>query len=577
MITINFSRFVASVAMAIGITSMAQAQTTYSWVGNSSDFAVPTNWIPDRNTPANTDTLSFTNGVPITITNITGQTIRALHVSNNTDLTWSVPAARTLSIVGDGTAAADLTVAAGSKLRWSGSFAFTLSVLATGTGSIDGDVIFTSTGNSIAHRLLGVNQGGSVEGITFNSGSTFQFAPGGTGAGSPFGSLAPVYNSIRFAEGSTFYQGGTVSGPSVGSGTHPFGATQPNSVVYFDPGSTFHTYWTGLNVSGRNYGNLIVDNRTGTQIPGGGVGSPAWNVKGNMTIKSTCSGFNWDGSANPLITIDGDLIVEANASFGDTNGPTAQSRIDVGGDINIASSAATFPTSTAHRVYKLIGSTQQDVFVEQSGAGSKKFPALQVDNPDGARLMSNVGVNGPLVLTNGEVDTNGNVLTASDGASNVTRTNGFVRGALVRELNAANTGVRSFPVGTANKYAGVDVNITAAGAGSGSVTVTPMASVHPNAVAPANALAYHWDISAPGITLAPGSATLTFNYSDSDLNGATESDMVAGRYDGEWEILGATINTVANTATVTGVSNFSTWSLGDATALPVSLSGFSID
>jgi hypothetical protein len=55
---------------------------------------------------------------------------------------------------------------------------------------------------------------------------------------------------------------------------------------------------------------------------------------------------------------------------------------------------------------------------------------------------------------------------------------------------------------------------------------------------------------------------------------------VAGRYTGTgtiWDVLGGTVNTVANTVTVTGVTTLSDWTLGEAASLPVELDMFVID
>ena len=302
--------------VAIGLApAAAPAQMVYAWLGITSDFAAQGNWIPTRMTPATDDILVFNGGGTATVTNVTAQTIGEFHIQGNTSVNLSVPAARTLTVTG-GSAAVDFVVQPGCTLTYSGGFALTIALGASAVGAVDGNVVFTSTGNTIPHRLTAVNQGGAVEGLSFNSGSTFQFAPGGSGAGNPFGATA--LNSVRFKSGSTFYQGGTTSGPSVGTGSNPFGATAPNSVLIMDAGSTFYNWTSVLSAAGRTYGHYVQDNRGAAVAPGG---STTWVVQGDFTVKSTSIGnTQFDGTANPLLRVDGNLTVEANGRLNDTTG-----------------------------------------------------------------------------------------------------------------------------------------------------------------------------------------------------------------------------------------------------------------
>lgn len=557
--------------VAIGLApAAAPAQTVYAWLGITSDFAAQGNWIPTRMTPATDDILVFNGGGTATVTNVTAQTIGEFHIQGNTSVNLSVPAARTLTVAG-GSAPVDFVVQPGCTLTYSGGFALTIALGPSAVGAVDGNVVFTSTGNTIPHRLTAVNQGGTVEGLSFNSGSTFQFAPGGSGAGNPFGTAA--LNSVRFKSGSTFYQGGTTSGPSVGTGSNPFGATAPNSVLIMDAGSTFYNWTSVLSAAGRTYGHYVQDNRGAAVAPGG---STTWVVQGDFTVKSTSIGnTQFDGTANPLLRVDGNLTVEAGGRLNDATGgvdPTSgESAVHVKGNVTLNGPQVSMQPNGI-RPWVLNGTTQQQVTLSSDVA----FNGLRVDNPAGARLMSNVAANGVLNLANGVVDTNGFTLTAADGAANLLRTSGFVAGTLARAIGAS-TGARSFPVGTAGQYSPVDVDLTVAPAAPGTLAVTATAADHPGSNDPTLSINRYWTLSPTG--LAGFTADLTFHYLDADLGAVNEATLVAGRSLGgfNWQVFTPTLDTVANTAKATGVTAFSDWTLGDPAAVPVAVSAFSID
>ena len=97
----------------------------------------------------------------------------------------------------------------------------------------------------------------------------------------------------------------------------------------------------------------------------------------------------------------------------------------------------------------------------------------------------------------------------------------------------------------------------------GNVTVTMHASDYSSPPDGVLFMSRYWDISADfssGFT-----ADLVFNYWDNDLNGASESDVAgAARWDAanaRWEYMAGTVDTGANTVTLTGVTQFSRWAL----------------
>ncbi len=168
--------------------------------------------------------------------------------------------------------------------------------------------------------------------------------------------------------------------------------------------------------------------------------------------------------------------------------------------------------------------------------------------------------------TIGTASPNGRIITGINNliigsAGSVSRVAGSVDGNLVK--NYAATGSKVFEVGTANGYSPVTVNMTAGAPAPFLVKATQ--TVQPNIPNPTQALQRYWTLAATGVT-----ADLTFNYLDpTDIPGtANESNFSIFKYDGSLTMPGGSVNTVANTATITGVSSFSDWTLAEpATAL----------
>lgn len=85
----------------------------------------------------------------------------------------------------------------------------------------------------------------------------------------------------------------------------------------------------------------------------------------------------------------------------------------------------------------------------------------------------------------------------------------------------------------------------------------------------------YWSITKTGGTAF--TYDLTLNYEDSDLGNVPEDKINVAKWDGsEWQFITATVDTVNNTLTVTGLSSFSDFVLNDSdNPLPVELINFS--
>lgn len=172
-----------------------------------------------------------------------------------------------------------------------------------------------------------------------------------------------------------------------------------------------------------------------------------------------------------------------------------------------------------------------------------------------------LSVGGTLTLANGRIITGANKLNVI-GTGSVTRTSGFVEGVLTKVVAAAAS--RTFEVGNAFGYSPVTANVTA-GTFPLTVEATAPAGPMPNFAPLDKAITRHWRLAAPAGT----TADLTFNYLDADVPGtATEANLRV--YNGTpvppttFTDLGGTLDTTANTAIVTAVTQFDYFSLAEA-------------
>ncbi|MEN3331064.1 MAG: hypothetical protein V7641_429 [Blastocatellia bacterium] len=176
---------------------------------------------------------------------------------------------------------------------------------------------------------------------------------------------------------------------------------------------------------------------------------------------------------------------------------------------------------------------------------------------DGDTLGGNVTITNQLTL-NGKLSTGANTLTIGCNASIVgAGASNYVIGNLKKTFCA--TGSFSFVVGTANGFSPVDVNVSA-GTFPADFTVKAVQGPQPNIPKPTHALHRSWTLTATGVT-----ADLTFHYLDpTDIPGtANENNFSIFKYDGSLTTPGGMVNPAANTATITGVSSFSDWTLAE--------------
>jgi uncharacterized repeat protein (TIGR01451 family) len=182
----------------------------------------------------------------------------------------------------------------------------------------------------------------------------------------------------------------------------------------------------------------------------------------------------------------------------------------------------------------------------------------------GGDITVNGAAAGSLALGAPRLITGANTLYFNSAAGTVTRTTGYVDGNFRKSYAAAAS--KSFEVGTANGFTPVTFNATA-GTFPADVTVAAVQASAPGLQPASEGLNRHWRLTATGIT-----ADVTFSYLDPvDIPGTvTEANLRALRHralnPNDYTDEGGSVNTAANTLTVTGVSAFSDWALGEAEA-----------
>jgi hypothetical protein len=307
------------------------------------------------------------------------------------------------------------------------------------------------------------------------------------------------------------------------------------------------------NVSGpMTYGGGGVFGTVAT--PFGGVGISA-NGLGNTTLGSPIVvnrvNFFSGGFVNAnQITLGGGAATSTVVQVGNSTTPTAAGTFDV---------SPVYNTGTGGHIVLHLRTTTANRATGFEINPTRTLAQLTVDNDAvGGTLTLNGGsitVTAALTLTNGIVATGSDTLV-HNGA--VTRTNGYVNGNLKRDFTA--TGAYTYHVGNGG-YSPVAATVTA---GTGDLTVRAVGTAQPNIPTPSKALSRYWKLSGTGVT-----SDLAFTYLDPQDIPATanEAAFVIQKYDGAFTQPGGTVNTTTNTATITGVSSFSDWTLAEPGAL----------
>jgi len=235
-----------------------------------------------------------------------------------------------------------------------------------------------------------------------------------------------------------------------------------------------------------------------------------------------------------------------------------------------------------------------------SGSASTVLNNLKLTNASGTRLQRNVSVTKSLALDIGPLDLNSNSLTILNSqTSAISRSNGYIvsentgnSSILAWQINSA-PGNHIVPLAkTTGEYIPFTISVTSGDIGLFTISTYPTAidntplPVSPVAVThlldfnntdnSGNVADRFWHLTKNG---ASGVATLTFTVTAAETSGI--STLIAQRWNETvqgWEIPLPGQTSTATSATVPGVSSFSTWVLASSdNPLPVELLTFTAE
>jgi fibronectin-binding autotransporter adhesin len=332
------------------------------------------------------------------------------------------------------------------------------------------------------------------------------------------------------------------TGLNVG-GYRPISATQTT----FFKGATSNQTITGVSGNLTNFGNLVIEN---IFLAGTVTVAPNTNLRINNILT-----LNEGTFATGLNTI---------TAVGNIYNQSIHTSVGVGAIV-------------------MSGSALQFIDGDNNGV----FGSLTLNNAAGAQTIADITVNGTLTLSNGIIYIDNNLLsmgasataTGTFSATRMIRTNGAISDSGMVKNYPVGASSFTFPIGVTGKYTPVTYNVTANGA-VGAIQIRPVNAKHPATTdAAALELNYYWLVNGTGFSGL--TLTHTYNYLNADVNG-TETNYVTGRFlSNAWTPLfgiGGTVNSVANTMTLTGVNFINgAYTAGESTEFNVITDLFSRD
>jgi HYDIN/CFA65/VesB family protein/type IX secretion system substrate protein len=333
------------------------------------------------------------------------------------------------------------------------------------------------------------------------------------------GTLDNSTNNVTMANGTTISRtGGSLA-------VDPVFGTSVN-VSY--PGSSSVTTGDEIPSSSTVLNNLTVNDAAGVILGSGGA-----TVNGTLTLTNG----TLDNSTNNVTMANGTTISRTGGSL--TAVPV------FGTSVNVS-----YPGSSVVTTGSEIPSS------------STVLNDLTVNDAAGVVLGSSATVNGTLALTNGTLSPGSFTLTAN---GSVTRSTGYVNGALARAVGSGGTPTVDFFVGTGARYTPVSVAFNSTITGAGTLTANSTGAEHSDitnsGIAGAKDVNRFYTVTNSGIT--PTNYDITLNWDAADVDaGANPLNFVVGKKDGSWSLATST-NQAATSIKATGLSSFSDFAVGE--------------
>jgi CSLREA domain-containing protein len=432
---------------------------------------------------------------------------------------------------------------------------------------------------STVNGTLNINSGGFVNtnAPTYAANSTLSYISGGTyGRGQEWSATsgAGYPANVQLSNNTTLDMGanggGTVARQMAGSLTVNSGSTVSLAVTPMSAAVTVLGNVTNLGtiaLSTVSGGDLKTQGNFNTS---GGTFTPnaraVFFEGGNTQNLSTGSALDYvvvNKTGGTVLALT-DVVTNAPGGGNAFAFQTAQSTytlngkfLQIGGPIGAGPAGSGFIGDAAASLHLFANGGAQDTL---TFASNPTLSSLNVGHGNGfnVTLGSSLTVNS-FSISGSTLTTNANTLTINGSSARVGgATGGCVIGNVRKNFAGPGPADFTFHVGTANGFTPVTANNTL---GAGSLTVSATQTKQPN-ITGTNALARYWALSGSGIT-----TNLTFQYLATDVVG-TESNYQVVKYNGTFSAPpNQSVNTTAHTATVTGVSSFSDWTLAEAPAV----------
>ena len=210
--------------------------------------------------------------------------------------------------------------------------------------------------------------------------------------------------------------------------------------------------------------------------------------------------------------------------------------------------------SSVHNIYASSSLTIKDV---------------QLNDANGAKMLSNCTINGTLTLTSGDLDLNGFNITLGSSATLTESTGNTVKGTSGKVSITKNIGIP-----TNANVGGLGAVITSAS----NLGSTIVERTHSAATGAGNqGILRKYKIQP--VTNSGLAATLRLYYDESELNSISESNLSLFKSpdgtDNSWNNQNGNANSTDDYVELTGINDFSYWTLGNnASPLPVELTSF---
>jgi hypothetical protein len=484
-----------------------------------------------------------------------------------------------------------------SILKNDGTIGTTNTAFGIALGIVPNNTVTTFTGSDVTNAQVRRNRINGVTQLSSTGYSTFGIVVNSVTSGTTLVSNNMISGVVSPSTASDF-SGGIIAGGGTGSTTQIY----YNSVSMTGlrgAGATFPSYALAI-----NSGNPVVDVKnnifSNTQTSGSTGKSYAIANASAPLVNNMTSDFNdlyVSGGAAPQLAQVGGLgtagsdrttIVDWRAATGgDANSISADPLfINPASDLHLQTSPVLSPAISAGTPVAITidfdtdprPATTPDIGADEVVmAVGGVVPAGTYYNAivsNGNTFGGNVTVTNMLTLS-GISSTGANTLTIGCNASvSGAGASNYVVGNVRKDYCAPGTFV--YPVGTTPdgarsagftpEYSPVTANITALGINPSSLTVSVTDTFLPGVVQN-GAVSRYWTLNETGDL----TADLTFQYLNQDVNGNEALYKVFKRSGGfTTEVTPSTNNPAANTASVTGVSNFSDW--GIAATVPTAAS-----